>query len=237
MEELKSLADLLDLQAVDLEIDRLLERRQGLPELTAYRAAHDENRRYAGLITEEKAELEELRLAIDKAEGELRLIEDKKTVEERRMYAGGIGSRDLEHLMDEVRMLGRKIDELEDDILARIDEREEHEVALSGLQDEQARFAAEENRLEEVIASEWKKIDAELARKEGRKRDIIPLISPDLLELYEEIRPHREGVAVGRLAEGVCGGCHLKLSAAEQLEVLRDYPPRCLHCRRILVPQ
>jgi predicted nucleic acid-binding Zn-ribbon protein len=44
-------------------------------------------------------------------------------------------------------------------------------------------------------------------------------------------------VAVGRLADGICGGCHLRLSAAEQVEVLRDFPPRCMHCRRILVPQ
>ena len=46
-----------------------------------------------------------------------------------------------------------------------------------------------------------------------------------------------EGIAVGRFAEGVCGGCHLKLSAAEQAEVRKESPPRCLRCMRILVPQ
>ena len=39
MDELKSLADLLDLQDVDLQIDRLLNRRHSLPELEDYRAA------------------------------------------------------------------------------------------------------------------------------------------------------------------------------------------------------
>jgi hypothetical protein len=38
--EIPALADLLDLQAVDLEIDRLLERRQSLPELAEYRTAN-----------------------------------------------------------------------------------------------------------------------------------------------------------------------------------------------------
>ena len=85
------------------------------------------------------------------------------------------------------------------------------------------------------MAAEWKKIDAELARKEGRKAEIIPQIPPDLLEMYDRLRASKQGVAIGRLVDGVCGGCHLALSAAEQLEVAKDEPPRCLHCRRILV--
>ena len=43
--ELTSLADLLDLQEIDLQIDRLLEQRQSLPELAAYKAAHEEQQR------------------------------------------------------------------------------------------------------------------------------------------------------------------------------------------------
>ena len=69
----------------------------------------------------------------------------------------------------------------------------------------------------------------------GRKVEIIPLIPPDLLGMYDKLRVSKEGVAIGRLIDGVCGGCHLALSAAEQLEVASDDPPRCLHCRRLLV--
>ena len=39
MEELRSLTDLLDLQAVDSRIDRLIEQRQNLPALEEYRSA------------------------------------------------------------------------------------------------------------------------------------------------------------------------------------------------------
>jgi predicted nucleic acid-binding Zn-ribbon protein len=96
---------------------------------------------------------------------------------------------------------------------------------------------SEKDRLDALIGEQWRLIDADLARLEEKKRGIVPLIDRDLLELYEELRPHKEGVAVGRLSEGVCGGCHLRLSAAEQVEVAREYPPRCMHCRRILVLQ
>ena len=40
MNEFRSLADLLDLQHIDSEIDRLLETRASLPELEMYRRAH-----------------------------------------------------------------------------------------------------------------------------------------------------------------------------------------------------
>ncbi len=64
----------------------------------------------------------------------------------------------------------------------------------------------------------------------------MPLIDEALIDLYESLRATKEGVAVGRLADGVCGGCHLALTAAEQLEATRADPPRCIHCRRIIVP-
>ena len=121
MEELTSLGDLLDLQVVDLEIDRLLERRQGLPELAAYRRAHNEGERLAAEVARSREEGKVLRLAIDKAEGELRMVEDKKAMEERRMYAGGLSARDLENLVQEVEMLGRKVGTFEEEILALLE--------------------------------------------------------------------------------------------------------------------
>ena len=49
MEELRSLNDLLDLQQVDTQIDRLIEQRQNLPALEEYRTADATLR---GLVTE-----------------------------------------------------------------------------------------------------------------------------------------------------------------------------------------
>jgi predicted nucleic acid-binding Zn-ribbon protein len=95
--------------------------------------------------------------------------------------------------------------------------------------------AAEKAELEGVIKGEWKQIDAELARKEERKADAMAPVPPDLLELYEKLRQTKEGVAIGRFEHGVCGGCHMTLSPAEQIEAFDADIPRCVHCRRILV--
>lgn len=89
MEEISSLEDLLDLQVLDSDIDRLLDRRTNLPELDAYRVAHDELSGIEQQLAELSARMREIDLASDKSDGELKLEEAKAHREEQRLYAGG----------------------------------------------------------------------------------------------------------------------------------------------------
>jgi predicted nucleic acid-binding Zn-ribbon protein len=237
MEELRSLEDLLDLQKVDLELDRLLHRRQTLSQLDDYRRVHESLVALDVTLAEVGGRFRESDLASDRADGELGLAEDKLKREERRLYAGGLNARDSENMRQEVAMLRRQISEKEDHILALIEVKEQAESELVQLRSQRAELQAEKDRLDGEIKEEWRVIDSEIALREARKRDIVPLIDVELLDLYDELRPIKQGVAVGRLSEGICGGCHLQLSSAERAEVAREWPPRCLHCRRILVPQ
>jgi predicted nucleic acid-binding Zn-ribbon protein len=236
MEELKSLADLLDLQDVDLQIDRLLHRRQSLPELDGYREA---DARLQALTADRDAAAGVLRqtsLDSDKTSGELDIAEQRLATEENRLYAGGLSARDADYMRREVEMLRRKKSEMEDRLLELMDARDQQEAALRVLESAVEVVAAEKGGFEGAIAEAWREIDAELARREARKTDIVPLVDEGLLALYEDLRPLKDGgVAVARLVEGVCGACHLTLTAAERLEVKSTDPPRCLHCRCILV--
>jgi predicted nucleic acid-binding Zn-ribbon protein len=235
MEEMNSLADLLDLQDVDLQIDRLLNERQSLPALADYRAAHAREEDLKAQVETAEAALRETTLAFDKTSGELDIAAAKLESEQNRLYAGGLSARDADYMRQEVEMLGRKKVEMEDTLLVFMERREEQEQALEALQGDLAAATKAKAALEAAIQESWRVIDADLARKEARKAEIVPLIPEDLLELYDELRPIKEGVAVGRLVESVCGGCHLRLTAAERLDVTRSEPPRCIHCRRILV--
>lgn len=237
MEDIRSLEDLLDLQAVDSEIDRLLDRRGSLPQLAGFRKAHTTMTRLDGEIAAAQESLKAVDLAEDRAEGEMKIDEEKLAREERRLYAGGLSARDATHLRDEVEMLRRRTSDREDEALALIEERDQGQRALEGLQAERATAAASRARLEAEIQQAWTVIDADIARLEAKKAEIVPLIDPDLIALYEELRPSKEGVAIAALVDGVCGGCHLRLSAAEEAQALRAVPPRCHHCRRILAPR
>ena len=235
MEDINSLEDLLDLQATDSDIDRLLDRRANLPELDAYRAAHEELSGLEQQLSVVKARLREVALASDKSDGELGLDEDKAHREEQRLYAGGLSARDAQNLRAEVEMLRRRISKREEELLVLLQEHEDLDATVSELEGKAEAVAAEKGRIEEVVSASWEEIDNSVARLEARKAEIVPAIDPELIELYEEIRPVKEGVGVARLGEGVCGGCHLTLSAAEQVQAAKVFPPRCMHCRRILV--
>jgi len=236
MQEFKSLADLLDLQDVDSQIDRLLNERSTLPALAQYKAAHKAHEKAAAKLEAVSSDLKATNLVLDKHEGELELFEGKIEEHERRLFAGGLAARDAENLRLDVESLKRRRSTMEDDVLELLDKRETLEADQATATDTEGATSTEKARLEAEVGAEWKRIDGEIARKESRKEAIVSLVDPDLLELYEQLRVTKEGVACGRLADGVCGGCHLTLSPAEQSQVLKDDPPRCLHCMRILVP-
>lgn len=233
--EITSLADLLDVQDLDSQIDRLLEKRQSLPELAAYKAAHGQEQQLTAEVKTAGAELKGLELDFDKSEGELEILEAKLKEHETRLYAGGMSARETEYMRLEVQSLKGQRDALEERVLVmleRVDPVREQVTELSSRLDA---VVAEKARLDTAIKAEWKQIDAELARKEERKKDALVPVPPDLIEMYENLRHIKEGVAIGRLENGVCGGCHMALSPAEQVEALSAEIPRCVHCRRILV--
>jgi hypothetical protein len=235
MEELQSLADLLDLQEVDVQIDRLLNDRQSLPELDQYRDAHEHAEDLGAQLTNAQQQLRDTSLELDKTEGELEISTGRLDSEQNRLYAGGMSARDADYLRREVEMLDRKRREGEDLVLELMERSEQNESVVTTLTAQVEEAGAAKASIEAVIKEAWRGIDAQLAIKEARKTGIAPLIPEDLMELYDELRATKEGVAIGPLTDGMCGGCHLKLTAAEQLDAQRTDPPRCIHCRRILV--
>ncbi len=235
MEELRSLADLLDLQEVDLQIDRLLHDRQSLPELDQYRKAHEHAETLTSELTDAEGALRQTSLELDKTEGELEINVARLDAEQNRLYAGGMSARDADYLRREVEMLDRKRGEAEDLVLELMERREEQEGAAVDLRNRVDQAVTAKAGIEAAIKEAWRGIDAQLATKESRKGEMVPRLDDELIELYEELRGTKDGVGVGALIDGMCGGCHLKLTAAEVLDAKRTDPSRCIHCRRILV--
>lgn len=230
------LHDLLDVQKIDLEIDRLLDRRQSLPELEEYRRAHETLQKLERKLAAAAETLRELELALDKSDGELTILESKLKEHETRLFAGGMSARETEYMRLEVESLRGQREAMEGRVLKMLDEIDpaREEVARLRAKIEQAETTKTE--LDAVIKTQWKEIDAEIARKEDAKREALVPIPTDLVELYEQLRRTKEGVGIAAFENGVCGGCHMALSPSEREEAFRDELPRCVHCRRILVP-
>ena len=235
MEQLKSLADLLDLHDIDLQIDRLLEQRNSLPELEQYREVHGEVQALEADLDRARSDLKSAELSLDRTNGELEIAAEKAAAEQNRLYAGGLSARDADYLRREVEMLYGKVKTMEDDVLEFMEARERYEGRVRDLTERLEERTAEKDRLTEAIQSQWRVIDKELAVKEERKRVAAELVDEHLMGVYDDLRERRTGRVVGRLADGVCGSCHLQLSAAEVARISKDDPPRCIHCRSILV--
>lgn len=233
--EIPAFADLLDVQALDLEIDRLLHRRSTLPELDRYRLTQERLDELDAEMRARAAEVRQLELDTDKAEGELEILENKLREHETRLFAGGMSARETEHMRLEVQSLRGQKGASEERVLGLLDRLDPANEEVARLEIRRQELAAEKAKLEETITAEWRSIDAELARKEERKREALAPVPDDLVELYEQLRNTKEGVAIGRLEDNTCGGCHIRLSPTEIVEVKSADPPRCVHCRRLLV--
>lgn len=230
-----TLNDLLDLQGIDLEIDRLLERRQSLPQLARYKSVHEQ---LAEIQVEHETRLESLRQLernLDKADGELEILEAKLKEHETRLFAGGMSGKETEYMRLEVQGLNGQRDAMEARVLQMLEDIEPARQEVADVEGQIAELNSEKAGLDGEIRVEWKAIDADIAKQEALKAEAAQPIDEGMLEMYEKLRELKEGVAIAAYENGVCGGCHMTLSPAEREEAFADDVPRCVHCRRILV--
>jgi len=232
-----STAHLLDLQQLDLAIDRLRTRSAALAtgsELaTARREADDAEARSGEL----KLQLDVLDRDGSKVEHEIDSLTQKAAAEERRMSSGSVANaRELDAIGHEITNLKRRIADREDEMLAIMERRETVEAAAK---EAEAFAGVQRDRVAAVRSTsdaELAQVEAELQAREAERGAAAARIDPDTLELYEDLRRQKKGVGAAALIDNVCQGCHKQLSAVELDKVRHTSDiPRCEYCRRILV--
>lgn len=234
---LRGIDRLLELQELDLSIDRLASRRVVLES--------GEDVRQARLRAEEaEGGAGELRLAIDSIQREQRRLETevdsltrKAQAEERRLYDGSVANaKELDSMQHEIASLRTRRSRLEDELLEHMEKREELEERARSAD---AELAEANDRLQEIrgeSAEELREIGEALASRSAERVSLLPAFDEELLELYEDLRRGKKGIGAAALEDGVCQGCHQKLSAMELDHLKRERGvKRCEYCRRILI--
>lgn len=230
-------ARLLELQRLDLELDRLRLRQRDLEaggEVSAARSSADAAETELG---EHRLRLSAMDRDGTKLEHEIDSLRQRSQAEERRLYDGSIANaKELGSIQHEVESLGRRVSDREDELLALMEQREQVEAVAV---DAAARAAELRERVSTVVAAaedEARTVAADLEERAATRATVAGGIDGEVLELYEDLRRQKKGVAVAELVDGVCLGCHEQLSAMELDRVRRtDVLKRCEHCRRILV--
>jgi predicted nucleic acid-binding Zn-ribbon protein len=230
-------SQLLDLQAIDSAIDRLDARKRALEgegELAAARGQAELPERVLG----------ELRQSIDtfvrdasKLEHEIDSITRKAADEESRLYGGAVANaKELASIQHEVDNLKKRKSEREDELLVVLERREDVERRAKEAEEHATELRIAVDHVAGDAARELSTVSADLVARRDERARIAAGIDPELLELYEDLRPQKKGVAAVALVDGVCQGCHEKLSSVELDRVKRtEGIARCEYCRRILV--
>ena len=87
-----------------------------------------------------------------------------------------------------------------------------------------------------IAAEELGTLTDEVKERTEKRAALAEAVDPEYLELYEDLRPQKKGIAAVELVDGVCLGCHEQLSSVYRDRLKRvEGPKRCEHCRRILV--
>jgi uncharacterized protein len=232
-----ALERLLQVQAEDTEIGRLLDRKASLPEATRLAEVTDQlNELDADLAIAQKQHDEIVREQ-SRLENEIESLSSKTAREEQRLFSGRVSNpKELSSLQAEIDMLRRRGASLEDELLEVMVQRDGVEATLSSLQAERTGAAAQRDGLSERVGELTRAIDAQLQEHNARRESIAQTLPGDLVDTYERIRDAKGGVGAAALVGDTCQGCHTKLPAreVERLRAERGLQ-RCDNCRRIVV--
>jgi predicted nucleic acid-binding Zn-ribbon protein len=231
------LETLYAIQVLDSAADQLRHRRSHLPERT--RLAEVE-RAIAGLTVSEKAATARRDTALAEQgslETDVGSIEKRGRELDRRLTTSSV-PREIQAFNDELGVLRDKQRELEDRELELMEVVEVSDAEISAAVKDRGPLDEEATRLRTDVAEADATIDAQLAELEGRRTGVAADVEADDLALYERMRARLAGVALARLVQGRCDGCHVALSASEVDRIRREPPDariECEHCGRLLV--
>lgn len=230
---------LLDLQALDAQVDKLRHQRSNptegaeIKELLGKRADVD------GRLRDQRIVVDDLSLAQSKADADVEQVKARRTRDRERMDSGAIADpKALERMQHELVSLERRISTLEDEELEIMEQLEEAQSALSELTAAIEQLDARLGELTGARDETAARVDAEIAEVSAGRSAIVADIPADLLALYDKLRAAKGGVVVSELRLRQCGGCQLSLDASELGEIRAMAPDAVVRheeCQRILV--
>lgn len=232
-------ARLLDLQALDAQVDHLRHQRAHPPEAAEIKELQGKRADVDGRLRDQRIVVDDLAVTLKKADADVEQVKVRRQRDQQRIDSGAVGNpKDLERMQHEMATLERRISVLEDE---EIEVMEQHEEAQSALAELTAAIDELDARLGVLTGSRDEKaakVDAELASVAAGRDAIVADIPGDLLALYEKLRAAKGGVAVSELRARQCGGCRLSLDAGEIAAIRATAPDQVVRheeCQRILV--
>lgn len=229
---------LLDIQRLDTEADQLRHRHATLPQRTAREEAIAEQARIEEEIETIGAARLEVTLRQKRFEDEAQTFATKADADEKRLYGGDAGMKELQALQDEIAGLRGRQSELEDRVLDAMEEAEVLAERLAEAERQQAGVISRITVLDAELAAAESEIDDQLAVLESERSAAAEVVGGAGLAEYERLRPGLGSATVVRYDGRNCVGCPSTMPAME-LDRMKHAEPgsvlNCNECGRIVL--
>ena len=229
---------ILDVASFDQKTTALNHTAATLPEIAELASVTTKSNNARDLRIAAQTELNDVKRELLRAEGDVEQIVIRITRDEARLNGGSASAKELEQLQHEVGTLGARRAELEEvelEIMMRVDEIKERIADLQGQEETHTALINELNiRKENALA----RINGELESIAKERSETLASVSAELITLYEKIRTSNNGTGAAALVAGACTGCHLSINTVELkriADLAEDEVVRCEECRCILV--
>jgi predicted nucleic acid-binding Zn-ribbon protein len=182
----------------------------------------------------EQKRLEELKNRQRSAEWEIDDISTKLAAAEEQLFSGRVKNpKELTNLQHEVEAFQARRNRLEEKALEIIDQVEESEAGVAGINKELEKLTADWRRQQKQLADEVERLKATLADLKAKRQQVIGEVDPPTFEFYQDLRKGK-GVAVARVEQGICRGCRISLPTTDLQQARSGKLVQCSSCGRIL---
>ncbi|HEY9276454.1 MAG TPA: C4-type zinc ribbon domain-containing protein [Candidatus Nanopelagicaceae bacterium] len=229
---------LLALQQIDSDILKINHKIKSSPLNSQLDGINRELSENKNLLIAAETEKSDIQHELSKSEIDVEQVISRIEKDEKRLASGGGTPKELEQIQHELGTLARRRSELEDielEIMVRI---EEVSSRVQAIKEKISVLESDSLKLQSDLSLEKNQLDSAKQQSLAARDVLAPQINNELIALYEKIRSASDGVGAAQLLGESCGGCHLKLNAAE-IERVKSLPDdelvRCEECRRILI--
>lgn len=229
---------LLALQQIDIDLLKIAHKIKNSPLNSNLESLNRSLIDSKNLLIAAETEKSDIQHELSRSEIDVEQVVSRIEKDEKRLASGTGTPKELEQIQHELGTLAKRRSELEEvelEIMVRIDDVSKR---ITDLQKQLASFEAELARVQSELEIEVRSLDSAKQSSLNAREALAPQIDKELLALYEKIRSSSDGLGAAQLVGDSCGGCHLKLNAAEMEKIKSlsdDEVVRCEECRRILI--
>lgn len=231
-----NLVGLLALQDLDTRLQQLGNRRARLPEKAALASATTALANHDSAAAACAARIAAAEAEIERIEHEAAALTTKRTRLEAQLKTV-IAPREAEALMNEIELLSRQRDELDEHELVAMEAETDAESEAEALSTLRPSLLAARDDAAAALAASQQEIDGEAAELNTERPSLLAALSASEVAWYDRMFAHHEGQGIVRLQGHRCSGCHLDLSAGE-LDAVKATPDdefaECPQCSRAL---